>query len=160
MKVGDLMSRNPRTCSPNETLDRAARIMWDDDCGCVPVIDADRRVIGMITDRDICMAAYTQGVPLTASSIESAMAKNPICCKASDTPATAEHLMQHFRIRRLPVVDDQRRLVGVVSLADLVHAMATRQTFGGDGMTWQAIARTLCAVSSPRRFVPPSAAAE
>jgi CBS domain-containing protein len=160
MKVGDLMSRKPRTCSANDTLDRAARIMWDDDCGCVPVVDREKRVIGMITDRDICMAAYTQGVPLGAARIETAMAKNPICCKASDMPATAEHLMQRHKVRRLPVVDDQRRLIGVVSLADLAHAMATRQTFGGDGMTWQAIAHTLCAISAPRRFVPPSAAAE
>ena len=68
--------------------------------------------------------------------------------------------MQKHRIRRLPVVDDKRRLIGIVSLADLARAMVTRQTFGGDGMTWQAIAHTLCAVSAPRRFVPPSVAAE
>ncbi len=56
MNVGDLMTRDVKTCRSHDSLDRAARIMWDHDCGCVPVVDANGKAVGMITDRDVCMA--------------------------------------------------------------------------------------------------------
>ena len=61
MNAGNLMTAGARTCSLIDSLNLAAQIMWENDCGCVPVVDDDGRAIAMITDRDICMAAYTQG---------------------------------------------------------------------------------------------------
>jgi CBS domain-containing protein len=64
MKVSDLMTTAVRSCGTGDNLQLAAQIMWESDCGIVPVVDGDGRVVGVITDRDICMAAYTQGLPL------------------------------------------------------------------------------------------------
>lgn len=64
MKVQDIMTADVETCRLDDTLDRPAAIMWERDCGVVPVVDDESRIVGMLTDRDICMAAYTQGRPL------------------------------------------------------------------------------------------------
>src|SRR4029078_7326894 len=73
-----------------------------------------------------------------------------------DTPAMVQAMMQQYRIRRVLVVDEQKRLLGIVSLGDLADASISQQTLGGDGMTWTAIAHTLAAVSEPRvpRYAP------
>ena len=75
MKIQNLMTRDVRTCRREDVLVEAARIMWENDCGSVPVVDAQRHVVGMITDRDICMAAYTRGQRLADMTVESAMSK-------------------------------------------------------------------------------------
>jgi CBS domain-containing protein len=150
VKIEDIMTRDVRACSPTDTLATAAQIMWENDCGAVPVVDADERIIGIITDRDLAMAAHLQGVALRDSRVSSAMARDVKTCTPRDTPATVQALMQQHRIRRVPVVDSQRRIVGMISLGDLAHAMASEQTLGGDGMTWIAIAHTLARVSEPR----------
>ena len=64
MKVADSMTRDVRACSVHDSLNAAARVMWENDCGCVPIVDSQGRLVGIVTDRDICMATYTQGVPL------------------------------------------------------------------------------------------------
>ena len=64
MKVGDLMTKDVKACSQHDSLNRAAQLMWENDCGSVPVVDSDSKVVGMLTDRDICMAAYTKGIAL------------------------------------------------------------------------------------------------
>jgi CBS domain-containing protein len=78
------------------------------------------------------------------------MARDVKCCFVHDTPATVQALMQQNKVRRVPVLDAERRLIGIVSLGDLAYAMSSQQTLGGDGMTWTAIAHTLAAVSTPR----------
>ena len=78
MNVGELMSRDVRTCATSDSLNDAARIMWEADCGCAPVVEADGTVVGMITDRDICMAAYTQGRRLMQMTVESTASKNVV----------------------------------------------------------------------------------
>ncbi len=150
MKIEDIMTRDVRGCLADDSLPTAAQIMWENDCGSVPVTDADGRVIGIITDRDLAMAAHLQGVALRASRVSSAMARDVKCCSARDTPATVQAIMQQHKIRRVPVVDDQKRLLGIVSLGDLAYCMAAEQTLGGDGMTWTAVAHTLARVSEPR----------
>jgi len=150
MNVAHCMTRDPKTCRASDTLERAAQIMWENDCGGVPVVDDDQRVIGIITDRDLAMAAHLQGVALRDTRVSSAMARDIKCCSPRDTPAMVQAMMQQYRIRRVPVVDEQKRLLGIVSLGDLAYAMSSQQTLGGDGMTWTAIAHTLARVSEPR----------
>ena len=70
MKVAELMTRSVLAAHPQDSLARAAQMMWDHDCGALPVIDDSGRVLGMITDRDVCMAAYTQGRPLAEIPVE------------------------------------------------------------------------------------------
>jgi CBS domain-containing protein len=150
VKIAEIMTREVHTCTPHDTLATAAQIMWENDCGAVPVVDRDGKLVGIITDRDLAMAAQLQGVALRASSVASAMARDVKFCSPQDTPATVQALMQQYRIRRVPVVDAEKRLVGVITLGDLAYVMSSQQTLGGDGMTWTAIAHTLAAVSTPR----------
>jgi CBS domain-containing protein len=151
VKIEDIMTRNVRGCSPEDSLGVAAQIMWENDCGAVPVIDSAGRIVGIITDRDICMASHLQGGTLRDSTVASCMARDVKCCAPTDTPATVQALMQQNKIRRVPVIDRERRLIGMIALSDLAYVMSTQQTLGGDGMTWTAIAHTLAAVSEPRR---------
>jgi CBS domain-containing protein len=119
MKVDQLMTRNARACQLEDTLETAARIMWDNDCGCVPVVDGDGRVLGMLTDRDICMAAYLQGGPLRVLSVRSCMSGDIVSCAPDDPLQAAEKAMQSRRVRRLPVVDATGHLAGIISLNDI-----------------------------------------
>ena len=125
MKVKDLMATEVKSCPDYSTLNTAAQIMWDHDIGCVPVVDKEGHVIGMLTDRDICMSAYIQGVSLTGALVTSAMSKQVFSCKPEDDIATAEKLMRDKQVHRLPVIDDQRRLVGVISLNDIAREAAS-----------------------------------
>ena len=152
MRIQDLMTTAVRTCEPSDTLARAAEIMWEADCGCAVVVDGENRVVGLLTDRDVAMAAYLQGKRLDEISVSGVMSRHIATCSPLDTPASAELTMQERQIRRLPVIDGDGRLLGVVSLADLAYQMAHMQTFGGDGMSWVSIGRTLSAVCEPRRM--------
>src|SRR5208282_6872862 len=118
MKVEQLMKRDVKVCRTDDTLNSATRLMWECDCGCIPVIstDGDGALVGIVTDRDVAIAAYTQGKPLSAIPVSTAMARNVIACHASDGISQAEALMRDNQVRRLPVVDRQERLVGILSL--------------------------------------------
>jgi CBS domain-containing protein len=146
MKVQEVMSTEVQACSPNDTLNRAAQIMWERDCGAVPVVDDDLRVVGMLTDRDVCMSAYTTGLPLSQIPVSTASAKAVYLCKASDSVQVAENVMRLAQVRRIPVVDDDGRLCGLLTLADLarhVHRCGRR----ADGLSYESVALTLAAVS-------------
>ena len=121
MKVSDLMTKEVRACHQHDSLNRAAQLMWENDCGVVPVIDSDSKVIGMLTDRDICMAAYTQGVALVDASVGSAMSCDVCVCAASDNITSAAERMRARQIRRLPVIDKAGRLVGILSMSDIAR---------------------------------------
>jgi CBS domain-containing protein len=123
MKVADVMTPEVRECTIHDSLNAAARIMWDHDCGCAPVIDAHGRLVGIVTDRDICMAAYTQGLPLEAIPVQRVMSAKVVSCGRGDDLEAAHRLMRTHEIHRLPVVDSRGRLAGLLSLSDLVtHA--------------------------------------
>jgi CBS domain-containing protein len=121
LKVADLMSRDVHTCTINDSLNGAARIMWDHDCGCAPVVDAHGKLAGIVTDRDISMAAYTQGVPLDAIPVERVMSARVISCGRGDDLETAHQLMRTHEIHRLPVVDGRGRPIGILSLSDVIN---------------------------------------
>ena len=130
MKVEQIMNREVKTCRPQDSLNQAAQIMWDERCGAVPVVDDQSKPIGFLTDRDICMAAYTQGKPLIALQVEGAMARKVVCCRAEDDLDSAAQLMRQNRTRRLPVTDREGALVGLLSLDDLA-CEAARTLRGG-----------------------------
>ncbi len=121
MKVADLMTRDVRACAIHESLNAAARIMWDHDCGCAPVVDGHGRLVGIVTDRDICMAAYTQGLPLEAIPVERVMSARVVTCARGDELETAHRLMRTHEIHRLLVADTRGRPVGILSLSDIVN---------------------------------------
>jgi CBS domain-containing protein len=151
LEVRALMSKRPKFCGPEDTLDRAAQIMWEEDVGFVPVVDSEQRVIGVVTDRDLCMAEYTQGGSMRSHPVSSAMARTIYSCAPSDVVSMAEQLMRQYQLRRLPVVEDDK-LVGVISLNDIAVAAASPS----NDLTFEEVGRTLASVSSHRA---PSASA-
>jgi len=130
MKIEQIMNRNVRYCRPQDSLNSAAQIMWEAGCGAVPVVDEQSRPIGFLTDRDVCMAAYTQGRLLREIPVETAMARKVVTCGVEDELSTAAVLMQQNRTRRLPVIDQDGTLVGLLSLDDLA-CEAARALRGG-----------------------------
>lgn len=152
MKVKDIMSKPAAVCRAGDTLNTAAQLMWQHDCGALPVVNDDGSVVGMITDRDICMSAYTQGTPLPAIQVSSAMAWEVASCRADASLDAAERLMRERKVRRIPVLDAAGRPLGVLSLNDLArHAASVR----GNGLDKE-VTRTLAAIGRPWTAPPPA----
>jgi CBS domain-containing protein len=155
MRIEELMSDNVQYCSPNDTLAAAARVMWDSDCGCVPVCTSDGapRVIGMITDRDICMSALFEGKPLSELQVSDAMSREVHVCRPADSSVAVERLMRDRQIRRVPVTDESGALLGLVSLADLARCVA-HQTLSSADISGAELTTTLAAiVEEPARAI-------
>ena len=146
MHVKEIMTHPVITCPSNTTLDLAAGLMWEHDCGAIPVVDTEGRLAGIVTDRDICMAAYIQGTLLKSIAVSSAMAKHVLACHPDDSIDTAEELMRDGRIRRVPVIDNDGRPVGIVAMNDLARLAAHAKKSGVD----REIVQTLAAVCAPR----------
>jgi CBS domain-containing protein len=115
------MTKSVHCCGANDSLQRAAQIMWENDCGAVPVADENNRVVGMITDRDICMAAYIQGRPLWQMPVGSTMAKQVHGVRETDPLETVETLMRRMQVRRVPVIDGGGQIKGILSMNDLAR---------------------------------------
>lgn len=151
MKVSELMTHNVRICRPEDQLDTTAQIMWDNNCGCVPVVDENLKLVGVITDRDMCMGAYFQGKALHELTVSSAMSHRVVSCRPEDDVATAEKLLRDNQIHRLPVTDPEAKVVGVLSIDDIALEAARRPAEGrAPELTDSEIAHTLEAVSRPR----------
>lgn len=148
MKIQQLMSTHLATCSADQTLAYAAKLMWDRDIGFLPVVDAKHRVVGIITDRDIAMGAYLNGCALDELPISRVMSRKVVCCPADADLGRAEELMNSARVRRLPVVDAEGKLAGVVGLNDLARAISAK---GKDAVRPDEVANLLAAVCSPRK---------
>lgn len=145
MNIAQLMTKDVRTCKPDDSLEVAARLMWDHDIGALPVVDDTGQLIGMVTDRDACMAALTQHQPLHDIPVSVAMTKHVVACRPEDSDAEVAKRMAHNKVRRIPVVDDAQRPIGVVSLNDLALAMLR-----GRDITAAEVARTLAAICAHR----------
>lgn len=146
MRIKELMSQPAVTCPQTATLDQAARLMWEYDCGVVPVVNDEGRLAGVVTDRDICMAAYTQGKPLSEIPVTTAMARQVVASHADDDVASAEALMRDNQIHRVPVLDGEARVEGVLSLNDLARAAANAKKSAVD----RELVQTLGAICQPR----------
>jgi CBS domain-containing protein len=152
MRLRELMSHPVVSCSSGATLDHPARLMWEFDCGTIPVVDDDGRLVGMITDRDICMGSLMQGKPLHEIPVTSVMAHDLVSCHADDSVETAEHAMRDNRIRRIPVLDNDRRPLGIVSLNDLARLAFRAHRSGVD----RELVETLSALCQPRAHTAPA----
>lgn len=143
MNIDALMTPEPQACTSENTLREAAKKMWDHSYGCLPVVDDDGRVVGMLTDRDICLAAYIQEDTLDALHVGSAMTPDPHTLRGSQSVAEAMEAMRGYHVRRLPVVDEEGVLTGLLSLDDI----AREAVAGGKGIDGDEVARTFAAVS-------------
>ena len=153
MKVEQLMTKEVGTCGPDDSLNDAARIMWERDCGFVPITESDtsRRVVGIVTDRDICIGAYTRGQTLQQIRIGDVMSTRIRSCKPAEDLTAAEATLRDAQIHRLPVVDDAHQLLGVISLADIALEAAREAGSRRVEVTAAEIGETVAAIRQPRR---------
>ena len=127
MKVKELMSTDVKTSREDTDLSTVTKLMWDADCGIVPIVSDDREVVGVVTDRDICIAAATRSMNPASLQVRDVMSRSVTTCADTDDVRVALAALKDKRLHRLPVVDRQRRLVGVISLADLVSRAEFRR---------------------------------
>ncbi len=151
MRVENLMTKGIRTCAPETRLNEAVRLMWEGDCGCIPVVASDR-VVGVVTDRDACMAAYTRGRPLWEIPVRDAMATAVRTCGAADTLERAVETMREAKVRRLPVVDAAGHVIGLLSLSDIARAISTERLARVRRELSTAVAEALAAICEPRQL--------
>ena len=144
MQVKRIMTSDIATCGPDTNLAVVAKLMWDRDCGFIPVIDAPGEVVGVITDRDICIASATRRLPPEQITAAQAMRRPPLhTCQIEDTAEKALATMKEFQVRRLPVVAAAGTLHGVVSMNDIVLA-STKKDGPAPGKITAALA-AICA---------------
>jgi len=120
MKVKDVMTPSAKAIWLTESLADAAQLMWENDCGVLPIIKDGRKVIGMITDRDICMAVAMRDKNPSAVSVEEVMTGQVYSVSAEDDIDRALEAMEEHRIRRLPVLNDEGELEGILSMNDVI----------------------------------------
>jgi CBS domain-containing protein len=123
MKAQELMTASPVCCTPEDSVQRAAQLMADNDCGCIPVVAGrnDSSVIGVITDRDIAVRAVAKGKGADAR-VRDFMTPDPFCCSADTDIKDVERVMAERQVRRVVVVDGDGVCLGVIAQADLARA--------------------------------------
>lgn len=136
------------TCHVDDSLSTAAKKMWDRDIGALVVVDDRGNLAGMITDRDICMAAWTQGRTLGEARVGSAMARHVIVAGPDSRCVDLELLMSKHQLHRIPIVDAAGRPLGVVSLNDLALESVRPKTAMHHGPSQ--VVHTLAAIARPR----------
>lgn len=150
MKVKDLMTRDVKTCTPDTNLSTVAMLMWENDCGVVPVVHGDGKVIGMITDRDICMAVATKNRRTSDVAVSEVFTGNLYACTPDDDIHGALKIMRAERVRRLPVINVYGALEGILSLNDIVlHAQEAKGKKAPD-LSYEDAINTLQAICGHR----------
>jgi CBS domain-containing protein len=121
MKVRDVMTPDPVCCTPDDTAQKVARMLKDQDIGSVPVVldQVSRKLVGMITDRDLCCNIVAEGKDPISTTIDRIFTLNPVSCREGENITLCETLMQQHQVRRIPVVDGEERCIGIVSQADV-----------------------------------------
>lgn len=127
MKAGELMTGEPASCTPDDTIQKAATLMRECDCGCIPVVEGQDkpRLVGLVTDRDLAVRAIAQGKGAD-TRVRDVMSTQLCCCRADDELSEVEAIMIKEQVRRVPVIDEDGCVVGMIAQADLaLNAAAT-----------------------------------
>jgi CBS domain-containing protein len=142
MKIQRLMTRDVAACSPESSLAAAAGLMWQYDCGIIPVIDGNRKVVGVVTDRDICMATAMKNRLASEIAVGEIISGKIFACSADDDVDQALAIMQRGRVLRLPVVDQAGKLQGIISMNDVVLRAEDGREKTGDGVSFAEVVNT------------------
>lgn len=126
MRVAEVMTTEPACCSPDASVQEAASLMVQNDCGCVPVVDDENHVMGIVTDRDIACRCVAGGKD-ASTPVSEVMTEHAQCCGADDDVEEATRIMAEGKVRRVPVVDESGCCVGMVSQADIVRRTEEKQ---------------------------------
>lgn len=134
------------TCTPHDSLHDAAGLMKEHDCGVIPVVSDSGALVGVVTDRDICMAAHTSGQPLSAMTVKSAMSTDIVRVSSDASLESVIQLMRAKRVRRIPVMEDGE-LAGIIALADVVNYLEADGGFSNAGAL--SLAHAVADISRP-----------
>jgi len=121
MKVREAMSTNPVCCMPTDTAEKVAKAMCERNVGSIPVVvdQQSRKLVGMITDRDLCCSIVAGGLDPKRTTIEKFVSASPVSCRDGENLDSLERAMQEHKVRRIPVVDGEGACIGIVAQADL-----------------------------------------
>jgi len=129
VKIREIMSRDLACCVLSDSAQTVAKILCDRNIGSMPVVadQQSRKLVGMITDRDLCCSVIAQGLDPKTTQIEKLISFPPMSCRDGENIETCERLMQEHQVRRVPIIDAEDRVIGIVSQADLaLHDKADR----------------------------------
>jgi CBS domain-containing protein len=147
MIVKQIMNRDVTSCGPDTTLEAAAILMWDNDCGTVAVVDAGGKAIGIITDRDICMAVALQHKAASEIKVQEIMSRQLFTCQPESDIMNALKTMSYQKVRRLPVTNSNGQVEGIISIEDLIaHAERGRRGIQVPELSYDDTMTTLKAV--------------
>jgi CBS domain-containing protein len=153
MQVQDIMTSDVQCCGPDTNLAAAAKMMWDSDCGALPVLNINGQVMGMITDRDICMAAATKNKPPSEITVWETTSGKAFTCRPTDDVHTALDIMKRERVRRLPVVDQEGVFQGIIAMNDVLLAAQEAKGRNAPAVSYEDVVRTMKAISAHRILV-------
>jgi CBS domain-containing protein len=126
MRVKDIMTSEPRTCAPETSAAAAAQLMWDADCGILPIV-TDGQLVGVVTDRDLYIALATQNRLPSELRVADVVTRAVVTCEPEDDIHAVLNAMKAHRVRRLPVVGLDGSVLGIVSIDDLVRVAGPRR---------------------------------
>ena len=131
-KCSEVMTREPACCEPGDSVGRVATLMKTEDVGAVPVVESsgNRKLVGIVTDRDLVVKVLAEGRSAESATVRDAMTSNPAHCRDTDDVTQAVGLMADRQVRRMPIVDDQGRLVGIIAQADVATRVNRDSTTG------------------------------
>ncbi|HWG49222.1 MAG TPA: CBS domain-containing protein [Candidatus Acidoferrales bacterium] len=150
MKVREIMTPDPVCCTPEDSAQKVATMLRNQDIGSMPVVmdQSSRKLVGVITDRDLCCSVVAQGLDPADTKIDRIFSLNPVTCRDGENVNACEELMQRHQIRRVPIVDGEGRCIGILSQADVaLHEKPEK------------VSRTVAEISRPAPEARPSIAA-
>lgn len=151
MNVQELMTRDVKTCHRDTNLAEVASILWESDCGALPVVDDQDKVIGVVSDRDICFAVATKGRLASEITVGEIAGHRPIfTCTPDDFIQDALATMKQHQIRRVPVVNHDGKIAGILSIRDVVLAAQAENRGAQQGVSGHEALSTLQAICEHR----------
>jgi CBS domain-containing protein len=140
IRIEEVMTRDPALCTPDDSVVDCAKLMAREDVGLIPVVESreTRKLIGVVTDRDLCMTVIAEGRDPNECKVEEAMSDEPITVGADEALERALELMKRHQIRRVCVIDEDGASIGVLSQADVVRAAPAKE-----------VKRTVTEISKP-----------
>ena len=131
-KCSEVMTREPVCCEPGDSVTQVAMLMKTEDVGSIPVVDSrqDRKLVGIVTDRDLVVHVLAGGTPVDSATVRDAMTANPESCREDEDINKAVDLMADRQVRRMPIVDEAGRLCGIIAQADVATRVKRDATTG------------------------------